>query len=762
MSVFKRWNGTQWETIGPGISSARFDNINNMIAPEFDPKNTYDIGDYVVQSDKLYRCIYRIGTPQAWNGENWREVKLGQDVTELRNNVVTVSNIQPTSENNRIWVKPDNNDMKIPLVEDVMMLPSSDNYGENGQYPRSTGSGIEWTDYGLPSDQQTENAINAWLNVHPEATTTVQDGSLTEAKFHDDLKIKTIKDYVTPQMYGAIGDGVTDDTLKIQNMLSDLNNNDIVIFPVGVYKISDTIVIDKSLNIYCFGNIVYSGTRNKPAILITSKYTSPQRKVKECTLVFKDIVDVDSYSDLHYDGGWHGWLDDNYAAIELRDVSYCNIKFQTIANFTTGVFISSEGAMGNSDNMIDGEHILNCKNGILFKTIGTSGWNNCHTIKNIDIEFGYRSNPFWESSKNIMAYGIKQSDDCNNYGISYLKIQNLFFEVSRDLFTGFYFILCSNSTFEHCDIEIANVNKFAVFNMKYTSDRPTTTLEFSSNNIFYDCEVMGGSKTIYYENIGKITCSLKEIAKHNDDQIIDIYSDFDFSNAVLPIGSHSAIKGYGSIEIDSNKNIETAIRPRTNYYRDTNYPLKNGIYISAAYPMCIIIDVNYLDTYLIQISTFDIGANYYKGTFGIKCYDENGDLLIQDGLNKMIGGYLSYNFNYNVYLSISGSLTNREFSIVDNRVKKIVVLFEYAISGFSIKKYDSTGNVRRLSNTLSPFYGYGKVFMSDQAPNNVSVDTISNIPGQKIYDTRDNKFGNYWELTKVNDNFSWKYIDVNA
>lgn len=43
--------------------------------------------------------------------------------------------------------------MKIPLVEDVMMLPNLNDYGENGQYPRSTGTGIEWTDYGLPSDE---------------------------------------------------------------------------------------------------------------------------------------------------------------------------------------------------------------------------------------------------------------------------------------------------------------------------------------------------------------------------------------------------------------------------------------------------------------------------------------------------------------------------------------------------------------------------------------------------------------------------------
>jgi hypothetical protein len=55
-------------------------------------------------------------------------------------------------------------------------------------------------------------AVQDWLDGHPEATTTVQDGSLTEQKFSDTLKLQTIKDYITPEMFGAKGDGVTDDT----------------------------------------------------------------------------------------------------------------------------------------------------------------------------------------------------------------------------------------------------------------------------------------------------------------------------------------------------------------------------------------------------------------------------------------------------------------------------------------------------------------------------------------------------------------------
>ena len=71
MSVFKRWNGTSWETIGPQISSARFDDTNHMIAPEYSPNDPYNVGDYVVQSDKLYKCISAIESAEEWTPVHW-------------------------------------------------------------------------------------------------------------------------------------------------------------------------------------------------------------------------------------------------------------------------------------------------------------------------------------------------------------------------------------------------------------------------------------------------------------------------------------------------------------------------------------------------------------------------------------------------------------------------------------------------------------------------------------------------------------------
>lgn len=69
------------------------------------------------------------------------------------------------------------------------------------------GHGNTWSPVGTPTDEQTAEAVAAWLDAHPEATTTVQDHSLTYEKF----VIGTLG-YVTPEMFGAAGDGLTDDT----------------------------------------------------------------------------------------------------------------------------------------------------------------------------------------------------------------------------------------------------------------------------------------------------------------------------------------------------------------------------------------------------------------------------------------------------------------------------------------------------------------------------------------------------------------------
>lgn len=78
----------------------------------------------------------------------------------------------------------------------------------------------EWAGFVVDWSKELADQVDTWLTEHPEYTTTVVDGSLTADKFTDQLKLLTLKDYVTPEMYGAVGDGVTNDSDAVRAALA--------------------------------------------------------------------------------------------------------------------------------------------------------------------------------------------------------------------------------------------------------------------------------------------------------------------------------------------------------------------------------------------------------------------------------------------------------------------------------------------------------------------------------------------------------------
>lgn len=189
-------------------------------------------------------------------------------------------------------------------------LPSRGNLGESGQVLRSTGTGTEWVTPGTPSPEQVESAVTDWLNDHPEATTTVQDGAVTEDKLANDsvsedkivdgsvtsdkladnsvtsdkivdgsisiddlsenLQLMTVHSYVTPQMYGAVGNGITDDTMAFRHAFAADKK---IIVPPGQYYLERCFWSDDSVVISDEG--VYTNNGNKVIISRALREDSP-------------------------------------------------------------------------------------------------------------------------------------------------------------------------------------------------------------------------------------------------------------------------------------------------------------------------------------------------------------------------------------------------------------------------------------------------------------------------------------------------------
>lgn len=101
---------------------------------------------------------------------------------------------------------------------------------------------------------------------------------------------ETKNNYVTPQMFGAVGDGVTDDTTAIQDAFDYAVTNQVnVYFPPASYFVTSSIGInndtDTQVNIKIYGNSVpqYFGTHAMPEIICDNTFSGDDDAVLHFT-----------------------------------------------------------------------------------------------------------------------------------------------------------------------------------------------------------------------------------------------------------------------------------------------------------------------------------------------------------------------------------------------------------------------------------------------------------------------------------------------
>lgn len=177
-----------------------YDRLIDTVFEDYSSSSTYNVGDYAVYNNVLYRCVTAIATPEAWDSSKW-EVATFQDlVDDVNEAVVDVNQFADTKQDTLVSGE------NIKTINGTSLL----------------GSG----DYAF------DNALNE------ASTNALQNKVITEYIYDLESKVSTL----AVKVYNhdiALG------TLNIENVLYSVENADSFAIPTTIGANAD-VVIPKS------------------------------------------------------------------------------------------------------------------------------------------------------------------------------------------------------------------------------------------------------------------------------------------------------------------------------------------------------------------------------------------------------------------------------------------------------------------------------------------------------------------------------------
>ncbi len=175
--------------------------------------------------------------------------------------------------------------------------------------------------------------------------------------------------YVTPEMFGAVGDGVADDTAAIQ---AAFNSGKLVLAGSNVYKITDTLVINESAEIHFTGTIEsYSA---KPALMVN--------RVNNGNIYFYAIKNKNKVNDFQV-GSFA-----IRAGCVFNTCLSTSIRIDMINDFTIGFILAcDEDGGGCFYNEIDLPWLEGCLEGVHIINTLASASCNANIFKRVNYHF---------------------------------------------------------------------------------------------------------------------------------------------------------------------------------------------------------------------------------------------------------------------------------------------------------------------------------------------------------------------------------------
>ena len=195
---------------------------------------------------------------------------------------------------------------------------------------------------GKPTDAQVSTAVNAYLADNP--VQAYDDTEIKENLVDLNTTVGYYSNYVTPQMYGAVGDGVADDTQAIKTAMQ---NSKYVFFPLGIYRITSTITLNGRVTLFGQeGSYVanMTGVDSMPKIKVDIPYTEGSNIIglngNGMFMLSNLIIEADYINITH-----------DYSKVGTEESPYTTTR-TTISDSTLAYGINSSGSHSCIQNCI--------------------------------------------------------------------------------------------------------------------------------------------------------------------------------------------------------------------------------------------------------------------------------------------------------------------------------------------------------------------------------------------------------------------------